>query len=106
LKTGYRFGKRIEKRFEKRFGKRFRKKKALKKDMRLRMYGTAEDREILVEKIDFTYASEPSVMYRQAFILPVAYEVIGEKHLVNVPNNVFVLEDLHGMPVFFFVVCS
>jgi hypothetical protein len=61
-----------------------------KKDRRLRMYGTAKNlatlKSLLVEEIDFEYASEPGVTYRQTFIPPVAYEAIGEKHLVHVPE--------------------
>jgi hypothetical protein len=61
-----------------------------KKDRQLRIYGTAKDlatlKSLWVEAIDFTYASDPGVTYRQTFIPPVAYDAIGEKHLVNLPE--------------------
>jgi hypothetical protein len=61
-----------------------------KKDKRLRIYGTAKNLATLeslsVEAIDFTYASEPGVTYRQTFIPPVAYDAIGEKNLVSIPE--------------------
>jgi hypothetical protein len=61
-----------------------------KKDRRLRIYGTAKNLATLeslsVEEIDFTYASEPGVTYRQTFIPPVAYDAIGEKHLAHLPE--------------------
>jgi hypothetical protein len=61
-----------------------------KKDRRLRMRGTAKNlatlKSLWVEAIDFAYASEPGVTYRQTFITPVAYDAIGEKNLVKLPE--------------------
>jgi hypothetical protein len=61
-----------------------------KKDRQLRIYGTAKNlatlKSLSVEEIDFTYASEPGVTYRQTFIPPVTYDAIGEKHIVNIPE--------------------
>jgi hypothetical protein len=55
------------------------------------MRGTAKNlatlKSLSVEAIDFTYASEPGVTYRQTFIPPVAYDAIGEKNLVNLPEE-------------------